>query len=514
MLRNIVRFLVVSLAVLSIGLSVNAFEMPLGDTGIPDSYRETIKDFSIAIHDFDQFVDALPSAFNWGNQGVVTPAKNQGSCGSCWAFAVVGSFESKILISGGPEYDISEQQQVSCNTLMGGCAGGNMEALMFWYDVGPMLETCTGYSALDSPCSDYSDCNKLDYNTTGYYTVNMDNVEEIKASLYNDGPTYFRFDVYTDFFYFWRTDSPGTVYTQSTGSFEGGHAVQIIGWDDSKEAWLCKNSWGSNSGPNGDGTFWIAYSGHLDNLYFGMANVSIKSISNNYDDQYLEGDWDGDGRANIAVRRGNRILMNFNYDQNHDFDQYYGTGNSESEYLVGDWNGDGRDNIAIRRGNQILMDFDYDGNHDLVQYYGAGNSEDEYLVGDWDGDGRDNIAVRRGNQILMNFDYDRIHDLVQYYGAGNSEDEYLVGDWNGDGRDNIAVRRGNQILMNFDYDRIHDLVQYYGAGNSEDEYLVGDWDGDGRDNIAVRRGNQILMNFDYDGNYDLEQYYGNGTAPK
>ena len=59
-------------------------------------------------------------------------------------------------------------------------------------------------------------------------------------------------------------------------SLEGGHAVLLIGWDDWKQAFLCKNSWG-NGGPNGDGTFWIAYSGHANNLGFGMANFSVTS---------------------------------------------------------------------------------------------------------------------------------------------------------------------------------------------------------------------------------------------
>ena len=173
------------------------------------------------------------------------------------------------------------------------------------------------------------------------------------------------------------------------------------------------------------------------------------------------------------------------------------------EYLTGDWNGDGRCNVAIRKGNKILMDYNFDGVADFTQLYGAGNAEDEYLVGDWDGDGRDNIAVRRNNSILMDYNFDGSHDFLQGYGAGNSEDEYLVGDWDRDGRDNIAVRRNNSILMDYNFDGSHDFLQGYGAGNSEDEYLVGDWDGDGRDNIAVRRNNSILMDYNFDGSHDL-----------
>lgn len=227
-------------------------------------------------------------------------------------------------------------------------------------------------------------------------------------------------------------------------------------------------------------------------------------------DKYLVGDWNGDGRDNIAVRRGSEILMDVNYDGVHDILQSYGGGDLEDEYLVGDWDGDGRDNVAVRRGNQILMDVNYDGLHDIAQEYGGGNAEDEYLVGDWDGDGRDNIAVRRGNQILMDTNYDGVHDIAQEYGGGNTEDEYLVGDWDGDGRDNIAVRRGNQILMDTNFDGVHDILQDYGGGSSESQYLVGDWNGDKRANIAVRRGSRVLMDVNYDAIHDIEQAYGNG----
>jgi hypothetical protein len=182
----------------------------------------------------------------------------------------------------------------------------------------------------------------------------------------------------------------------------------------------------------------------------------------------------------------------------------------ENQYLVGDWDGDRRSNLAVRRENTVLMDSNFDGSHDREQAYGNGNSENQYLVGDWDGDGKDNLAVRRGNCVFMDFNFDGSHDREQCYGNGNSEDQYLVGDWDGDGKDNLAVRRGNCVFMDFNFDGSHDREQCYGNGNSEDQYLVGDWDGDGKDNLAVRRGNCVFMDFNFDGSHDREQCYGNG----
>ena len=208
----------------------------------------------------------------------------------------------------------------------------------------------------------------------------------------------------------------------------------------------------------------------------------------NTEDEYLVGDWNGDGTDNLAVRRDNEIWMDIDLKPAADKIQTYGFGNNDDEYLVGDWNGDGVDNLAVRRGNEILMDTNFDLWSDLTQRYGRGNSEDEYLVGDWDGDGKDNLAVRQDNKVWMDYNFDGRADLIQTYGFGNNDDEYLVGDWDGDGKDNLAVRRGIQVFMDTNFDLYADKVQTYGFGNDEAQYLVGDWDGDGKDNLAVRRG--------------------------
>jgi C1A family cysteine protease len=263
-------------------------EYPLGDSGIPDDYYDTIT--------YDQYSYesvTMPSEFNWLDRGMVTPAKNQGSCGGCWAFAAAGAFESKLLIANKfALYDLSEQQQISCNTRMHGCNGGNMTCLRYWETHGPMLESCTGYTGTDSPCPL---CPELPFRTIGYYTINTSSNMDVKTSLYNDGPGYFRYDVFDDFYNFWNSGDTGRVYRQSTGDRRGGHAVLIIGWNDAKNAWLCKNSWGRTSGPNNNGTFWIAYNGHHHDLSFGMANCKANNMRV-FDPQPYDGKEDIDAR--------------------------------------------------------------------------------------------------------------------------------------------------------------------------------------------------------------------------
>ena len=97
------------------------------------------------------------------------------------------------------------------------------------------------------------------------------------------------------------------------------------------------------------------------------------------------------------------------------------------EYLVGDWDGDGRDNLAVRRDGCVFMDTNFDSISDLTQCFGHGNAEDQYLVGDWDGDGRDNLALRRDGTVFMDTDFDGYSNIVQSLGHGNAEDQYLAG---------------------------------------------------------------------------------------
>lgn len=280
-----------------------------GDMGLPADYETTMISMMDTFPDtgaYDTFIAQLPESFDWRDKGVVTrakderhpvsPADDQGYCGSCWSFAAAGAMESKILMTGGPEYDLSEQQQVSCNTEQYGCCGGYLNAALFWTGRGTLLESCTGYGDYGTAscacktsfpyihcsnvsCGNMDGCPQLSYRTDKYYSVNASDTGEIKISLTQDGPAPFRFDVYEDFFAFWNKISFGAVYKQSYGSLSGGHAILLIGWDDGKQAWLCKNSWGERGGPNSDGTFWIAYSGHANNLRFGMANFTIKNTA-------------------------------------------------------------------------------------------------------------------------------------------------------------------------------------------------------------------------------------------
>jgi hypothetical protein len=282
-MKRLVFFLSLFMVV-GIGQAAFAQEYGLGDIPLdPETYKRHLRSYP------DQLSDGLPTAYDARNDGIVTPAKNQGSCGSCWAFASAGAMESHILKNGGPAYDLSEQQQVSCNTSFdsdsppgGGCCGGSSSAPQYWQTTGPIYESCGPYgeSGTSCPtkrtatCASMSACEQLSYRVTNWHTVGT-TPTDFKTSLYTYGPSYWRFTVYSDFQTYWSSAASGLVYTNTGGTKQGGHAVLLIGWDDAKGAYLCKNSWGPTGGPNRDGTFWIAYSGHTNNLGFGMSNFEL-----------------------------------------------------------------------------------------------------------------------------------------------------------------------------------------------------------------------------------------------
>lgn len=225
----------------------------------------------------------LPAEYDARREGIVTPAKDQGACGACWAFASTAAVESHLLKAYGfGPVDLSEQEQISCNAEMAGCCGGTMQALLWWMDSGPALGSSFAYREAATECPTESTVLCRTVPRLPYRVINLHTVApaDFKTSLHADGPSYWRFDVRGDFLSFWDSGRSGDVYISKAGyGLEGGHAVQLIGWDDARQAYLCKNSWGENAGPNGDGTFWIAYAGHYYGLRFQMANFSLSFVS-------------------------------------------------------------------------------------------------------------------------------------------------------------------------------------------------------------------------------------------
>ncbi len=220
--------------------------------------------------------------------------------------------------------------------------------------------------------------------------------------------------------------------------------------------------------------------------YFLTNNFSSTAHRFNYGrpgDELYVGDWDGDGRDTLAIRRGKTFYVT-NSLTGGAADRVFHYGRSGDVVLVGDWNGDGKDTFAVRRGAEYhVKNSVTGGDADRVFYYGRRG--DTVLVGDWNRDRRDTFAVRRGSvyHVKNSLRGGPADQVVNY---GRESDTVLVGDWNGDGRDTFAVRRGNEYhIANAIRGGAADRVERYGKAN--DTVFVGDWNRDGRDTIGLRR---------------------------
>lgn len=235
-------------------------------------------------------------------------------------------------------------------------------------------------------------------------------------------------------------------------------------------------------GPSSAGSSVRALRYFLNNAFGGWA-TTVFDFGQTGDDVFV-GDWDGDGRDTIMVRRGNQFhVRNTNADGPADISFMYG--NPGDQVLVGDWDGDGRTTVAVRRGNTFYLKNGLTtGVADTVMRYG--DVGDQILVGDWDGDGRDTFVVRRVNVFhVKNSVTTGVADYAFVY--GDAGDDVYVGRWSASQRgDSIAVRRGITYYLRYaTTSGAADRVFSY--GNATDATIIGDWNGDGLDSIGVFR---------------------------
>ncbi|MFP3714139.1 hypothetical protein [Puerhibacterium sp. TATVAM-FAB25] len=213
----------------------------------------------------------------------------------------------------------------------------------------------------------------------------------------------------------------------------------------------------------------------------GPADVTFAYGRSN--DVTLIGDWDGDGKDTLAVRRGATYHLT-NRTTGGEASTVFTYGRPGDVVLVGDWDGDGKDTLAVRRGATYhLSNAARGGQASTVFTYGRPG--DVVLVGDWDGDGKDTLAVRRGATYHLS-NGTRGGKASVVFSYGKADDVVLVGDWNGDGKDTLGVRRSSTYhLTNGTRGGKASIVFSY--GKAKDVVLVGDWNADRKDTLGVRR---------------------------
>ncbi len=223
-------------------------------------------------------VGTAPASLDWrsfNGMNYVTPVKNQGNCGSCWAFAAAACLESQILLGKdmpGATANVSEQALVSCSGA-GSCGGGTISgASNYIRDVGLPVEACFPYTASDASCGEACLTCKTETATIfgwHYATAVNPTVEAVKNALATYGPLVATMTVYGDFYYY-----RSGIYSYTSGTAQGGHAVLIVGYDDPGQYFIVKNSWGTSWGEQG--YFRIAYSQLNSVVYFARYTIAYE----------------------------------------------------------------------------------------------------------------------------------------------------------------------------------------------------------------------------------------------
>jgi len=279
----------------------------------------------------------------------------------------------------------------------------------------------------------------------------------------------------------------------------------------------------------------------IDSLNYGQWYIASNQVSTSSKNAFnvrgakqLAGDFNGDGRDELALYKDGEWLLDMNGNGVWDRgDMWIRLGSRGDLPVVGDWDGDGKDdigifgptwegdydriedepglpdpqnrwvsrpkNIPVHRRPEPASDTDPDfqrvrlmqrssrgeGRSDAIDHvFRFGGSGDQPVAGDFSGSGLSKIGVFRDGKWKIDMDGDGRFDSLQdaIFEFGQAGDIAIVGDFNGDGLDEVAVVRGNQVMVdsngNGRLDATDRVFQIEGDG---DGVVVGDFDGDGID---------------------------------
>jgi C1A family cysteine protease len=195
----------------------------------------------VGVHEY--LGEELAESVDWTTKGAVTVVKDQGQCGSCWAFSTTGGLEGAWQISSGNLVSMSEQQFVDCSKQNSGCNGGLMDyAFSFAEGTAVATEDSYAYTARDGSCKSSFTTAIPQGGVTGYKDVS--NSASALQSALNSGPVSVAIQADQSVF----QQYTGGVITSGCGS-NLDHGVTATGYDGNTIN--VKNSWGSSWGVSG-----------------------------------------------------------------------------------------------------------------------------------------------------------------------------------------------------------------------------------------------------------------------
>lgn len=195
--------------------------------------------------------EPVPESWDWRSQGAVTSVKNQGSCGSCWAFSAIGNIEGQVAIKTKKQVDLSEQQFVDCDKVDQGCNGGLMEDAFKYAMKQGGVDTLESYpyKGRGNTCAYKSSTSAA--KVTGYNFAGTEDETKLRAILHQTGPMAIAINATPLQFYFGGIYTPWFSWTCNPKSLNHGVLMVGYGQEGDKQFWIIKNSWGPNWGEKG-----------------------------------------------------------------------------------------------------------------------------------------------------------------------------------------------------------------------------------------------------------------------
>jgi len=211
------------------------------------------------------------ATIDWRTKGAITDVKDQGQCGSCWAFSAVEETESMWILKGKSKVELSVQQVVSCDTLDGGCNGGDTPTAYAYIKSAGGLESEDDYpyqsGGGDNGTCSFDRSKIAGGNNNGFVYASpacesndpdCTKVDEAKL-LQSLGAAPISICVVADPWQFY--DSGVMAHDSCDGKFADlDHCVQLVGYNSDPndgKYWMVRNSWGSDWGVSG--YIWLEY---------------------------------------------------------------------------------------------------------------------------------------------------------------------------------------------------------------------------------------------------------------